>query len=683
MHPHTTLARSCALATSAAAIVLCLGTIVVRSAGTTYTFDAPRTELTDQVTIRGGASANVNFAGEPILVTRASDNPSYERRTLLKFDVRQIPKGTHVSSAQLQLTVHAGGADTSRRLGAFWVESSFLEGQATWNERKTGIRWAAPGGDFGEQAATTTVTSTPGSGASFDVTSLVQSVVNGTLGNGYARIAIVDLDPASRGSYREYESSAAGGTRGPRLTVTTGTSTSTSTSTGATAGAGDIVMYASGAPVVKGTWRAVSDSSAAGGAAMRQPDAGATKRSSASASPASYFELVFEARAGVAYHLWMRGKAQNNSGLNDSVFVQFSGSVNASGSAIDRIGTTSSETLNLEDCSDCGLSGWGWQDNGWGVNVRGPNIRFQTTGPQRIRVQTREDGLSIDQIVLSPQTFLSSAPGGLFNDTTILARAHTLPKFSHVFVIVFENHEFGQVIGSSSAPYINSLAAKYGLGTAYTGVTHPSLPDYMAMTGGATAFTTDCVGCVVNAPSVADQIERSGRTWKAYMESMPTDCATTDSGRYAAKHNPFVHYTPIVSNLSRCRAHVVPLTDFYTDLSAGTLPNFVWITPNMCSDMHDCSVATGDTWLKNFLPRILQSAAFKRSVVYVTWDEGTTTSGGGGRVPFLAISPDAAPGLQSPRPANHYNLLRTIEDAWGLPALGKAAGAAPLTQYWK
>lgn len=167
------------------------------------------------------------------------------------------------------------------------------------------------------------------------------------------------------------------------------------------------------------------------------------------------------------------------------------------------------------------------------------------------------------------------------------------------------------------------------------------------------------------------------------MGDMPTDCQTTDSGLYAAKHDPFVHYTSIVSNASRCRSHVVPLADFYTDLSSGKLPNFVWITPDMCSDMHDCSAASGDRWLKNLLTRILESSVFRNSVVFLVWDEPRPEVPAQTPIPFVVISPDSIPGLRSPRPANHYSLLRTIEDAWGLPPLGHAASSEPLTQYIK
>jgi hypothetical protein len=132
--------------------------------------------------------------------------------------------------------------------------------------------------------------------------------------------------------------------------------------------------------------------------------------------------MTFNAEAGRAYRLWIRGKADNNSWANDSVFVQFSASVTSSGTSTYRIGSTSAAEMNLEDCSGCGLSGWGWQDNGWGVGVMGPVIYFQTTGVQTIRIQTREDGLSIDQIVLSPSTYLNNSPGTLQNDTVILPR---------------------------------------------------------------------------------------------------------------------------------------------------------------------------------------------------------------------------------------------------------------------
>ena len=191
-----------------------------------------------------------------------------------------------------------------------------------------------------------------------------------------------------------------------------------------TTSAQEIVLYASQAPVTVGNWTVVADGTAAGGARLFNPDAGAAKIVTAVANPSSYAELTFTASAGKPYRIWVRGKAQNDSPYNDSVFIQFSGSVDALGNAINRIGTTSAAEVNLEDCMGCGLSGWGWQDNGWGV--LGPQLFF-TAGTQTLRIQTREDGFSIDQIVISPATYLFSAPGALKNDNTILPASNGAP----------------------------------------------------------------------------------------------------------------------------------------------------------------------------------------------------------------------------------------------------------------
>jgi hypothetical protein len=172
-----------------------------------------------------------------------------------------------------------------------------------------------------------------------------------------------------------------------------------------------------------GAWQIEADSTAAGGAKIRHPNAGAAKITAASADPAHYFELTFNAEAGRGYRLWIRGKADANSWANDSVFVQFNNAVTSGGTPIN-IGTTSAAEVNLEDCSGCGLSGWGWQDNGYGSGVMGQLIYFASTGPQTVRIQTREDGLSIDQIVLSHTTFVNTSPGALKNDTRILVRTN-------------------------------------------------------------------------------------------------------------------------------------------------------------------------------------------------------------------------------------------------------------------
>jgi hypothetical protein len=182
----------------------------------------------------------------------------------------------------------------------------------------------------------------------------------------------------------------------------------------------EVVLRASQAGITAGAWRLVSDDSAAGGTAVWHQDAGASKLTTALATPVNYFELTFQADAGKAYRLWLRGRADNDSWANDSVFVQFNGSIDASGAAAYRIGSTGALVVNLEDASGAGLSGWGWQDDGYGTGVLGPLVSFASGGTQTIRIQTREDGLRIDQIVLSSVKYVTTAPGALKNDSTIL-----------------------------------------------------------------------------------------------------------------------------------------------------------------------------------------------------------------------------------------------------------------------
>jgi hypothetical protein len=184
----------------------------------------------------------------------------------------------------------------------------------------------------------------------------------------------------------------------------------------------EIVLYAARNPVLNGAWAVEADTSAADDAKLRHPNAGAPKLTAPLAGPTHYFELTFNALAGRPYRLWMRGRADSNNWANDSIFIQFDRSVDANGASMWRIGTASAAEYNLEDCSGCGLSGWGWQDNGWGIDALGPVVYFEADGAQTIRVQTREDGLSLDQIVLSSATHLNSTPGPLKNDATILTR---------------------------------------------------------------------------------------------------------------------------------------------------------------------------------------------------------------------------------------------------------------------
>jgi phospholipase C len=269
-----------------------------------------------------------------------------------------------------------------------------------------------------------------------------------------------------------------------------------------------------------------------------------------------------------------------------------------------------------------------------------------------------------------------------------------LPEFSHILIIIFENKEEGNIIGNSALPNINNLVKQYALLTNYYAVSHPSLPNYIALTSGDTqGITSDCTNCFVNQENLMDQIEGSGRTWKAYMEDMPAPCSLGDKGKYAQKHNPFVYYDDIRTNSARCQQDDVPYSQFDSDLKNGQLPAFAWITPDMCNDAHDCPTATADQWLGPVVNDILNSAAFDQtSLLVITFDEGTTHQSccglpflAGGKIATLLISKLVKPGFQDSTAYSHYSLLKTIETSWGLKLLGHSADAKTtlITAPWK
>jgi phosphatidylinositol-3-phosphatase len=256
-----------------------------------------------------------------------------------------------------------------------------------------------------------------------------------------------------------------------------------------------------------------------------------------------------------------------------------------------------------------------------------------------------------------------------------------VPSFDHAIVIVFENKEWNQIVGSRDAPTFNAMAKRYALVTRYYGVTHPSLPNYLALVSGSTQrITTDCTDCIVHARNLADTLEAAGKTWKLYAESLPTAGFTgASSGRYAKKHAPFLYFRDVVGNRARL-ARIVPLTALRADVRAGRLPDFSFVVPNMCNSMHDCSVRTGDAWLRGVLPSLL---TLPNTAVFVVFDEGLTNVRGGGHVAALVLGTAVRTGSRFTAVTSHYGLLRTIEQAWGLPFLGRSARATPITGVWK
>lgn len=257
-----------------------------------------------------------------------------------------------------------------------------------------------------------------------------------------------------------------------------------------------------------------------------------------------------------------------------------------------------------------------------------------------------------------------------------VARAAGPP--AHIAVVLMENEEYGGIIGSPSAPYINGLARRYALATGMYAISHPSLPNYLALTGGSTfGINSDCTDCTIGATSIVDQLQRAHLSWRAYMEDFPAACFTgASAGDYAKKHDPFAYYTRITANPGRC-ANIVPLTRLYADERNRTLPKFIWITPNLCHDMHDCSVSTGDRFLSTMVPALLRSLG-PGGLLFLTWDEGSSDSGccrlaSGGHIVTIVAGSGARAGARLAKPTDHYSVLQTIEDVLGL---GRLRGAA-------
>jgi hypothetical protein len=258
---------------------------------------------------------------------------------------------------------------------------------------------------------------------------------------------------------------------------------------------------------------------------------------------------------------------------------------------------------------------------------------------------------------------------------------------SRVAVVVLENHEASQVASSAHPSYLSALAHRYAESSDGHGLTHPSLPNYIALvTGGTGGITADCVPseCSIPGRSLVDQLEQAGLSWHAYMESMPRPCFHSGAdalGRYAQRHNPFAYLTRVWRRPERCDK-VVPLSRLRAD-ERGGLARFSWITPNLCHDMHDCGVAAGQAWLRRTVPALLRALG-PRGLLIITFDEGTTDAGccgqaDGGRIATVLAGGGARRGAVSTAPVDHYSTLATVEAVLGLPRLGSARSAPVLT----
>lgn len=247
-----------------------------------------------------------------------------------------------------------------------------------------------------------------------------------------------------------------------------------------------------------------------------------------------------------------------------------------------------------------------------------------------------------------------------------------VPHPDHVVVVVLENKGPDQILGNPDAPYLNGLAARAALFADATAVTHPSQPNYLALFSGSTqGVRGDGCPYPLSGPNLATRLADAHLTFTGYAEGLPapgyTGCA---AGRYTRTHNPWVDFTtvPVPANQ--------PFAAFPRD--GARLPTVAMVVPDVCDDMHNCGVGTGDAWLATRLDPYVRWTATHHSLLVVTWDE---SGEGGNRVPLLLAGPMVVPGRYS-EPVDHVRLLRTLEAMYHLPPTGQAAAATPITDVW-
>ena len=254
----------------------------------------------------------------------------------------------------------------------------------------------------------------------------------------------------------------------------------------------------------------------------------------------------------------------------------------------------------------------------------------------------------------------------------------------HVIVVLEENTEYSSVVGSSQAPFLNALATQYGAATSFYANTHPSLPNYFYITtGSAAGATSDTYTQTFTGDNVVRQLVAAGKTWRSYAEGLPSvGYLGTDNGNYVKHHNPFAYFSDVVNDSTQ-RRNLVPFTQFAADLSAGNLPNYSFVVPNVCSDGHNCSLAVVDGWLRQNIGPLLRNPQFQADgELIVTFDEGTSSTNGGGHVMFVVAGPRARRGFTTATGYTHLNLARFSLELLGLSSYpGAAATASSMLEF--
>lgn len=292
--------------------------------------------------------------------------------------------------------------------------------------------------------------------------------------------------------------------------------------------------------------------------------------------------------------------------------------------------------------------------------------------------------ITIAVAVLAALGMLQLACGGYSagssSSPTPTAAPATVPTFSHVFVVVEENHSYADVIGNSSMPYLNSLASKYGLAKQYFANAHPSIPDYLMLTTGQMETLEDNFSGTISDDNIVRELVSAGKTWKTYQESIPAPgYLGSDAPPYVRRHNPFSFLSDVQNNTAQA-ANIVPFTQFASDLASNSLPNFAFIVPDLNNDAHDGTLAAADSWLQSNIAPLIASSTFQSSgLLIIVFDEGEVTDldHGGGQVAAVIISSNSKPNFQSQKFYQHQSTLRLALTALGVSKLPGMAATAP------
>jgi hypothetical protein len=284
------------------------------------------------------------------------------------------------------------------------------------------------------------------------------------------------------------------------------------------------------------------------------------------------------------------------------------------------------------------------------------------------------DAIAPTTSVTTPAETTTTIPEFPSKDRPCGTLAEPPAKYDHVIWIWMENHSVAQVVGKPEAPFVTNLAAKCATATDYRSVGSPSLPNYLGATSGDTWGITDDAGPSAHHLTVDNlfrQVRAAGSTAISYQDAMPANCVLGGRSTYAVKHNPAAYYAG-GNDRAACITDDVPFAPAFGDaLKGGTLPTFAFVTPDLCNDTHDCSVATGDQWLTGVVNDLLDSPSYAagRTAIFLVWDEDSP-------MPFVAITPSVKPGTVVTERVDHYALLRTTEEMLGITTyLGKAASA--------